>query len=272
MPSRSLQALARALFLAPPALAAQQPLVQRERAAFARWLLASANSPYAAIALARVGDGIALGPADADVPLAAAGPWRIAEAPGGLILEGRSLRRTLPRYRLTTVGAYSFFPSGERGRTKVTVFGPVHDAHEPVYFEYDSSFVFIGPLLRDDAPEPVRILALDGLEVEATRVGSVLVPDGTAGTRLRVYRVPDPGTEESELTIYFQDATNDAGTYPAGRFVSLIPLPDGRYRLDFNRARNPFCAYSTVYPCPAPWPGNRLQRGIAVGEKYEEKG
>ena len=84
-----------------------------------------------------------------------------------------------------------------------------------------------------------------------------------------MYRIPDPGTEESELTVYFQDGTNGHGTYPAGRFVTLMPLPDGRFRLDFNRARNPFCAYSIAYACPAPWPGNRLHAAISAGERYE---
>jgi len=41
--------------------------------------------------------------------------------------------------------------------------------------------------------------------------------------------------------------------------------------LDFNRARNPSCAYNTVFPCPAPWPGNALRRPIRAGERYKAK-
>ena len=63
-------------------------------------------------------------------------------------------------------------------------------------------------------------------------------------------------------------ATNGEGTYPAGRFVTLDPLADGRFRLDFNRARNPFCAYSSAYPCPVPWTGNRIEARIEAGEQY----
>ena len=81
-------------------------------------------------------------------------------------------------------------------------------------------------------------------------------------------RIPDPATGESELEIFFRDSTNLSGTYPAGRFVSLTPAGEGRYRLDFNRARNPFCAYSSAYACPAPWRGNALPAAIAAGEKY----
>jgi uncharacterized protein (DUF1684 family) len=80
--------------------------------------------------------------------------------------------------------------------------------------------------------------------------------------------MPSPGGEESELEIFFRDETNGRGTYPAGRFVSLVPLAAGRYRLDFNRARNPFCAYSSAYPCPAPWPGNAIPAPVTAGERY----
>ena len=85
---------------------------------------------------------------------------------------------------------------------------------------------------------------------------------------MRARSSSDPGTGESELEIFFRDSTNGNGTYPAGRFVSLIPLGDGRYRLDFNRARNPFCAYSTAYACPLPWQGNVLPAPVRAGEQY----
>ena len=106
----------------------------------------------------------------------------------------------------------------------------------------------------------------DGIEVQATEAGAVLVPLA-GGTRLRVLRIPS-GEEEYDLEIFFRDDSNGHGSYPAGRFVTLIPQQGGRYRLDFNRARNPFCAYNTVYPCPAPWPGNVVHAAIEAGERY----
>jgi hypothetical protein len=113
----------------------------------------------------------------------------------------------------------------------------------------------------------MRVLASDGIEVEATEVGRVLVPLG-GSTSLRVLRIPFAGGDESDLQIYFRDQSNGDGTYPAGRFVSLQPLSNGQFRLNFNLARNPFCAYSSVYPCPAPWRGNTLSAAIRAGERY----
>jgi len=114
------------------------------------------------------------------------------------------------------------------------------------------------------------VLAANGTETEATEAGSIVLNLG-APARLRVLRIASGG-EESELEIFFRDQSNGQGTYPAGRFVSLIPLPNGHYRLDFNRARNPFCAYSAVYPCPAPWRGNVIAVSIRAGERYSGGG
>ena len=144
------------------------------------------------------------------------------------------------------------------------MFGEATGREPPGYYDYDASVVFTGPLVRATPPKQLRVLASDGLEAEATEVGTFVVPLG-GGTALRVLRIPVAGGDESELEIFFSDQSNGDGTYPAGRFVSLLPLANGQFRLDFNRARNPFCAYSPVYPCPAPWRGNTVPAGRPSG-------
>ena len=112
------------------------------------------------------------------------------------------------------------------------------------------------------------LLAPEGSDVEAAEAGVVTVTRFGAPVPLRVRRFPGATEDEGELEIYFRDGTNGQGSYPAGRFVSLEPLPNGKYLLDFNRARNPFCAYRSVFPCPAPWPGNSIAVRIEAGEMY----
>jgi len=116
----------------------------------------------------------------------------------------------------------------------------------------------------------VRVLGADGVEVEATEAGTVPAAFSGIVQRLRVLRMPGASDEESELEIYFRDLTNGAGSYPSGRFVALIPKAGSGYILDLNRARNPFCAYNTVFPCPAPWRGNGLSVRVNAGERYSE--
>jgi uncharacterized protein (DUF1684 family) len=157
---------------------------------------------------------------------------------------------------------------GAAGRSVLTVFASKRSGKSPQHFPYDSGLVFVGTLAPPERPGSVRILAADGVEVEAHEAGTVGVPIGGSRTRLRVLRIPAGTGEESELEIYFQDGTNGTTTYPAGRFVTLTPVAAGRYRLDFNRARNPFCAYSSAYPCPVPWRGNTISTPVEAGERY----
>jgi hypothetical protein len=269
MPAKYLSSmkLLLALVLAVSPLEAQVPAdLARERAQFAEWLATAPNSPMIVRGLAPIGPGIRIGPETAEIPLPGI-EAQVREAGGTVTIEGTIARRVLPRNRITTIGPLAFFVSGPAGKGIITAYGGERKQQVPEYYPYDASKVFIGPL-HPAEPRRFLTLALDGLEVEATEAGSVVIPDGSGSTRLRVYRIPDQSGEESDLMIYFRDGTSGKGSYPAGRFVSLQPMPDGKYRLDLNRAQNPFCAYRTVYPCPAPWPGNTLTTAVEAGEKY----
>jgi uncharacterized protein (DUF1684 family) len=148
-------------------------------------------------------------------------------------------------------------------------FGPLRNVRPPRFYPYAAAAFLSGALTPAARPRAQRMLGIDGIEVEATDAGTIDVRFDGRVTSLRVFRVPVSGTEESELTVYFRDSTSGRGSYPAGRFVTLEPLGAGRYRADFNRARNPFCAYSSVYPCPIPWPGNTIPARVDAGERYE---
>jgi len=69
------------------------------------------------------------------------------------------------------------------------------------------------------------------------------------------------------LFLPFTDRTSGEKTYGAGRYLDPEPLADGRYRLDFNRAYNPYCAYNATWVCPIPPPENGLDLSIEAGER-----
>lgn len=262
------------LFLAAisvPLRAQSQDAVIQERTAFAEWLGTATASPLAAMARQPIGAGLTLGPRAADIPLRGVAEYRISETDGHVAFKGPEGVRTVSRGTLIRMGGYAVTVDGILGRAVVTVFGPSRKPDTPDYYPVTSDWVFMGRLMPPSQPGTVRLLGLDGIEVDATEAGSVIVPMGSRTTRLKVRRLPTGG-EESELEIFFRDSTNGSGTYPAGRFVPLIPAGPGRYRLDFNRARNPFCAYSSAYPCPAPWSGNALPGPVTAGERYRSAG
>jgi uncharacterized protein (DUF1684 family) len=138
----------------------------------------------------------------------------------------------------------------------------------PSYYAVAPGLSFIVPLEAPERRGVFRTLGPDGLETETGEAGFVTLPLPGSTVRLRVYHMGGSEDEEAELLIFFRDATNGRGSYPAGRFVTLEPVGMGRYRIDLNRARNPFCAYNTVYPCPPPWPGNTIPAEIPAGEQY----
>lgn len=245
--------------------------VAQERSEYLTWLRTAPNSPLAALAQQLVGAGVRLGPADADIPLEGLDEHRVTTEGGSLSLRSRAEIKPLSRGRPVKVGPYIMYVTASARGPVLTIFGGVSGKSLTGYYPYDSSLVFTVALKNPKQRARVRVLATDGIELEATEAGSIFLPiEGRP--HLLVRRLPNPGSEESELEIFFRDRSNGKGTYPAGRFVNLIPLPTGDYRLDLNRARNPFCAYNSVYPCPAPWPGNSIPAAIHAGERYEGTG
>jgi len=259
-----------ALALLVPAVVTAQapPDLAAERSDFARWLETAPGSPFAAVYHQPLADAVVFGrggePGLEDLP-----PATLEQGLVRLTLRTADGTRAVPRNRDVPHGtAWRIRVSGERGRSVLTVFGPVRDPKVPGWYPWDAALTADGTLEPPARAESRRMLGLDGVEVEGSHAGTWAGRVAGEDVRLTVYRMPEPGTEESDLMIFFRDATNGTGTYPAGRFVALRPLGGTRYRADFNRARNPFCAYNGIFPCPAQWPGNVIAAPVEAGERY----
>jgi hypothetical protein len=75
---------------------------------------------------------------------------------------------------------------------------------------------------------------------------------------------------EDYLFLPFNDYTNGNETYGGGRYLD-VRIPKGNTMvLDFNKAYNPYCAYTYGYSCPVPPRGNSLETEINAGIKFEE--
>jgi uncharacterized protein (DUF1684 family) len=71
------------------------------------------------------------------------------------------------------------------------------------------------------------------------------------------------------LFMPFTDQTNDSETYGGGRYIDLktTDIKNGHLLIDFNKAYNPYCAYSAGYQCPMPPAENNLEVTVQAGEK-----
>jgi len=71
------------------------------------------------------------------------------------------------------------------------------------------------------------------------------------------------------LFLPFKDKTNGIESYGGGRYIDLRTgdIKENVVILDFNKAYNPYCAYSDGYHCPIPPAANHLSAKIEAGEK-----
>jgi uncharacterized protein (DUF1684 family) len=72
---------------------------------------------------------------------------------------------------------------------------------------------------------------------------------------------------EDHLFIIFRDQTSGKTTYGAGRYLYADLPRDGQVILDFNRAENPPCAFTSYATCPLPPRANFLSIPIPAGER-----
>lgn len=71
------------------------------------------------------------------------------------------------------------------------------------------------------------------------------------------------------LFVPFTDITTGDETYGSGRYIDILTtdITNNSAVLDFNKAYNPYCAYTTGYNCPVPPKENHLPVAIKAGEK-----
>jgi len=70
------------------------------------------------------------------------------------------------------------------------------------------------------------------------------------------------------LFVPFTDLTSGEQSYAGGKYMDIMldDIKNNTLLLDFNKAYNPYCAYTTGYNCPIPPRENDLPVAIKAGE------
>jgi len=137
------------------------------------------------------------------------------------------------------------------------------------YYPIDFSYRVAAQMVREPRTHVIKIQTTKDEWREYNHYGELQFELQGQQLKLQVYQpVGDPAHAGSkELFVPFRDRTSGRETYGAGRYLDLRALDTEQYTLDFNRAYNPWCAYSPYYSCTLPPPENQLPIEIQAGEK-----
>ncbi len=136
------------------------------------------------------------------------------------------------------------------------------------YYEPNPDFIFKSKLIQFDVQDTVSILGTRGESRPAILLGYLELKKDDKVHKINVYK-SFSRTGESYYSIWFTDKTTGDETYGVGRYLDfeLNEDPDFIYTIDFNRAYNPYCAYSAMFTCPIPRPEDYMDMAIEAGEK-----
>ena len=132
---------------------------------------------------------------------------------------------------------------------------------------------FVATTRRNSArKKPLEIPTSSGQTAVYTKFGELKFEIDGKPNKLAVYqslRLRNLPQYRDYLFIPFKDLTNGKESYGGGRYLDLRmkEIEGDKIYLDFNKAYNPFCAFSAGYSCPIPPKENHLKVAIEAGEK-----
>jgi uncharacterized protein (DUF1684 family) len=136
------------------------------------------------------------------------------------------------------------------------------------YYPVDLGYRVVATLVEEAHPGIFKVQTTTGDHKEYTRLGRLEFELDGQPMRLTAFMPPaDEPLHGNRLFVPFRDKTSGKETYGAGRYIDLNKRATDHYILDFNRAYNPYCAYSPYYSCPLPPGENNLPVEVRAGEK-----
>jgi uncharacterized protein len=137
--------------------------------------------------------------------------------------------------------------------------------HDLVYFPANAAYRVRAVLKRVPVPEETFLRTNRDNQAVMRYLGELAFSLGGRKLTLRVFHAGE-GVGTS-VFVPFRDLTSGRESYGAGRYLTLELNESDEYDLDFNRAFNPYCAYTDDYECGFPPAENDLPVAVRAGEK-----
>jgi uncharacterized protein len=200
-----------------------------------------------------------------------------AEPGSGLVSDGGPVteRSMAPNAKgeptVLRLGSISFFviKRGDRlgVRVKDSQSAALAAFHGVESYPADGGWRVVARFEPHPRPTSIPITNILGMTEQEPSPGLVVFEHGG-----RTYRLDALDNGDGSLELLFADATSGRETYGAGRFLDTDPPRDGKVVVDFNKAYNPPCAFTTFATCPLPPRQNRLAVAVTAGEKKYGEG
>lgn len=136
------------------------------------------------------------------------------------------------------------------------------------FFEIDSSYYVIAKFEKAKKEKSIKFKTSTDRRPIYNVYGTVYFTINGNEFSLKVYQSEKLKSNEEfkdYLFLPFTDLTNGVESYGGGRYIDLT-IPDGNTMvINFNKAYNPYCAYSHRYSCPVVPKENFLDTEIKAG-------
>ena len=146
------------------------------------------------------------------------------------------------------------------------------------FFPIDKKFRVQADFKRTPEAIPFMVMTSSGREREYVSYGILTFELMGQNFELPIYQntkyIKEPNHKYGQsLFLPFTDYTSGVESYGAGRYidVEISDIVDDKLIIDFNKAYNPYCAYTTGYSCPIPPEANDLKIRIEAGVKAYDK-
>jgi len=136
------------------------------------------------------------------------------------------------------------------------------------YYEPNPDFIFRSKLYLYEVHDTIEISGTKGEKRPTIVIGYLDLNYKDKVYKINVYKSISI-TGEAYYSIWFTDLTTGKETYGVGRYLDfeLNDEPNFIYTIDFNKAYNPYCAYTPLYTCPIPRKEDHIDLDIEAGEK-----
>ena len=137
------------------------------------------------------------------------------------------------------------------------------------YFSFDATYQIEVKYVRNKGPKFEMATSTDRKPIYR-QIGFIEFELNGSTESLNVYQNVELSKSKeykNYLFIPFRDKTSGNETYGGGRYLDIEKQKGKVWKIDFNLAYNPYCAYSYRYSCPIPPKENTLNIKIEAGEK-----